>query len=74
MFRGLPDSVRGKPYSAGDRVGFKLNFKKKTITFYKNGEPQGRQGTGITGDIVPAGKRSLMLIEYNIIIGIIIVG
>lgn len=54
MIRGLPDSIKGKPYREGDSVGLKLNFKKKTISFFKNGEFQGRRGTGISGEIFPA--------------------
>jgi hypothetical protein len=56
MIRGLPDVVKGQPYAIGDRVGFKLNTYKKTLTFYKNGVPQGRQITGVSGTLCPAGK------------------
>jgi len=55
MFRGLADTVKGQPYGNSDRVGFKLDFKKKTITFYKNGVRQGRKGCGILGELFPTG-------------------
>eukprot|EP01114_Cavostelium_apophysatum_P012592 TRINITY_DN2856_c0_g1_i1.p1 TRINITY_DN2856_c0_g1~~TRINITY_DN2856_c0_g1_i1.p1 ORF type:complete len:295 (-),score=49.97 TRINITY_DN2856_c0_g1_i1:1114-1998(-) len=42
MSRGLIDS-KCATIEAGDRMGFKLNFKKKTISFFKNGEMQGKK-------------------------------
>eukprot|EP01117_Protostelium_nocturnum_P011770 TRINITY_DN4292_c0_g1_i1.p1 TRINITY_DN4292_c0_g1~~TRINITY_DN4292_c0_g1_i1.p1 ORF type:complete len:358 (-),score=88.94 TRINITY_DN4292_c0_g1_i1:907-1836(-) len=54
MLRGLPDTLKGQPYNAGDRIGMKLNFFKKSISFYKNGKIQGRKATGISGDLYPA--------------------
>jgi len=54
MWRGLPDAVKGSSFTKDDRVGFSLDCKKKIITFFKNGVPQGRKGFGITGELYPA--------------------
>eukprot|EP01119_Soliformovum_irregulare_P024316 TRINITY_DN8687_c1_g2_i2.p1 TRINITY_DN8687_c1_g2~~TRINITY_DN8687_c1_g2_i2.p1 ORF type:complete len:356 (+),score=37.46 TRINITY_DN8687_c1_g2_i2:152-1069(+) len=54
MSRGLADVTKGQTFGSGDTVGFKVNLKKKSLTFYKNGVPQGRPLTGIVGNLYPA--------------------
>lgn len=55
MSRGLADVTKAQTFGSGDAIGFKINFKRKSITFYKNGIAQGRPLTGITGILYPAG-------------------
>ncbi|PRP75909.1 hypothetical protein PROFUN_15362 [Planoprotostelium fungivorum] len=54
MIRGLPETTRAQPFEVNDRIGMKINYRTKSITFFRNGLMQGRRLTGITPDLYPA--------------------